>query len=133
MLMLIATLAAFGCGGDAETPTSATSTAPITILFSGTLQPRGTRFYSYTLATAGQVSAMLASLERGVTPVTNTLELGIGIPAGTGCATTITSMTSTSLIPQLKQDFGAGTYCVRISDTDGLPVPMNFTIKVVHP
>ena len=126
-------IAISACGEKTDTPTSATSTAPTTILFSGTLQPLGTRFYSYTMTTAGTVSAMLASLERGNTPATNMLELGLGIPAGTGCATSVASNTNTALIPQLSQDFGVGTYCVRISDKDGLPVPMNFTIRLVHP
>ena len=123
------------CGDKAETPTSATTTTPTstTILFSGTLQPLGTRFYSYTMTSAGSVSAMLASLERGSTPMNNSLELGLGIPAGTGCATSVASNTNTSLIPQLRQDFDKGTYCVRVSDKDGLPTAMTFTIRLVHP
>jgi len=122
------------CGKSAETPTSATTTAePITILFSGSLQPLGTRFYSYTMTSAGTVSAMLASLERGSTPMNNSLELGLGVPAGTACATSVASNTGTSLIPQLRQDFDKGTYCVRISDKDGLPTAMTFTIRLVHP
>jgi hypothetical protein len=131
----IAAVVMCACGDNAETPTSATSTTaePITILFSGTLQPLGTRFYSYTMTSAGTVSAMLASLERGSTPMSNSLELGLGIPAGTGCATSVASNTNTSLIPQLRQDFDKGTYCVRISDKDGLPAAMTFTIRLVHP
>lgn len=133
LMALIATLAAAGCGDGVETPTSATTTDPVTVLFSGTLQPGGTRFYSYSLTTTGTVSAMLASLERGNTPMPNALELGIGIPAGTGCATITSSQTTTSLVPQLQQTAAIGTYCVRISDTAGLPSPMNFTIRVIHP
>lgn len=131
----IAAAAMCACGDNAETPTSATRTTaePITILFSGTLQPLGTRFYSYTMTSAGTVSAMLASLERGSTPMNNALELGLGIPAGTGCATSVASNTRTSLIPQLRQDFDKGTYCVRISDKDGMPAAMTFTIRLVHP
>ena len=58
-------LASAACSDEIETPTSATTTAtgPVTILFSGTLQPRATRFYSYTLTTSGTVSALLASVE----------------------------------------------------------------------
>lgn len=130
--LLAAIVMAASCGDSAESPTSPT-TGPTTILFSGTLQPRGTRFYSYTLANAGTVSAMLASLERGSTPMTNTLELGIGVPAGTGCAVQNAVIISSSLLPQLRQDTAAGTYCVRIADTLGLPVAMNFTIRVIYP
>ena len=133
LTMLMAALMATGCGGSTETATSPTTTAPSTILFSGTLQPRATRFYSYSMSSAGTVSAMLASLERGNTPMPNSVELGLGIPAGTGCAVSTTSLTTTSLVPQLQQDASIGTYCVRISDTEGLPTAMNFTIRLVHP
>ena len=39
---------------------------------------------------------------------------------------------SASLIPQLRHDAAAGTYCVGVADTDGLSVSMTFTIRVVH-
>lgn len=132
--LLLAAAAAAGCGKDtASTATSPTTTAPTTILFSGTLQPKATRFYSYTMTTAGTVSAMLASLEQGGAPKSNALQLGLGIPAGTGCAVDAPQDTTTSLVPQIKLEAGVGTYCVRISDTAGLPAPMNFTIRVIHP
>lgn len=132
-LMVIAAIAAAGCGDGIESPTSATTTEPTTVLFVGTLQPRSTRFYSYTMTAAGSVSAMLASLERGQTPMPNSVELGLGIPSGTGCAVQVAQNTNPSLVPQIKQDTAIGTYCVRISDTEGLPAAMNFTIRVIHP
>ena len=126
-------ISAAACGEKVSTPTSATTIEPVTILFSGTLQPRSSRFYSYSLTTAGTVTAMLASLERNGVPVSNSLELGLGIPAGTGCAVSAAASTTTALIPQLRQDASTGTYCVRIADIDGLPAAMNFTIRVIHP
>ena len=124
---------AVACSDDLETPTSATATGPVTILFSGTLQPRASRFYSYTLTTAGSVSALLASVERNGAPVANSLEIGIGSPAGTGCAVTLSENVSASLIPQLRHDAAVGTYCVRIADAEGLSAPTTFTIRVIHP
>ena len=132
-MALMAVLGAAGCNKAATTPTSPTTTTATTILFDGTLEPKSTRFYSYTMTTAGTVSAMLASLERNNSPMPNALEIGLGIPAGTGCAVSASQNASSQLIPHLKQDFGTGTYCVRISDVDGLPAPMNFTIRLVHP
>ena len=126
-------IAAAACGETVETPTSATTTDPVTVLFSGTLQPRSSRFYSYTLRSVGTVTAMLASLERNGVPVNHTLELGLGVPAGTGCAVSAAASTTTALVPQLRQDATIGTYCVRIADVDGLPSAMNFTIRVIHP
>lgn len=123
------------CGDEIESPTSpsTTATGPATVLFSGTLQPRASRFYSYTLATAGTVSALLASVERNGVPVANPLEIGIGSPAGTGCAATMTASAAASLIPQLRHDAPVGTYCVRVADVEGLPAPAVFTIRVIHP
>jgi len=128
-------LASAACSDDIETPTSATTTeiGPATVLFSGTLQPRATRFYSYTVTTSGTVSALLASVERNGVPAANPLEIGIGSPAGTGCAVTISANVSASLVPQLRHDAVAGTYCVRVADTEGLSAPMTFTVRVIHP
>ena len=134
MAICVAALASTSCSGEAESPTSPTTTSTATtILFSGTLQPQSTRFYSYTTTSAGQVSAMLASLERNGVPMPNALELGLGIPAGTGCSVDNPQATTTALVPQIRRDTAVGTYCVRISDVDGLPAPMNFTIRVIHP
>lgn len=123
------------CSDDLDTPTSATATAtgPVTILFSGTLQPRTSRFYSYTLTTAGAVSALLASVERNGVPAANPLEIGIGSPAGTGCAVMMSAHVSASLIPQVRHDAAVGTYCVRVADIEGLSAPTTFTIRVIHP
>jgi hypothetical protein len=135
MLALGATLAVCGCSKDQSptSPSTTTAATPTTILFSGTLAPRATRFYSYSMTTAGSVSAMLASLERNGAPTSNALEIGLGIPAGTSCSVSAALNSSSQLTPQLRQDFGIGTYCVRISDIDGLPASMTFTIRVIHP
>lgn len=126
-------VAGAACSEEIETPTSATATGPITILFSGTLQPRSSRFYSYTITTAGAVTALLASVERNGVPVLDALEIGIGSPAGTGCAVTVSANVSAALVPQLRHEAGVGTYCVRVADSDGLSAPMAFTIRLIHP
>ena len=123
------------CSEDLATPTSATAiaTGPTTIVFSGTLQPRTSRFYSYTVATAGSVSALLASVERNGAPLADALEIGIGSPAGTGCAVTMSALVSASLVPQLRHEAAAGTYCVRVADVEEWSAPATFTIRVIHP
>jgi hypothetical protein len=124
------------CSEEVETPTSASSatiSGPVTVLFSGTLQPRSSRFYSYTVSTAGTVSALLASVERNGVPSSNPLEVGIGTPAGTDCAVAISAKVSAALIPQLRHDVAVGTHCVRVADSDGLSAPMTFTVRVIHP
>lgn len=133
LLFLVTPLGCLGCDEPLDPPTSPTTTTPAPILFVGTLQPMATRFYSYTLTSAGTITAMLASLEQHGVPAANALELGIGIPAGTGCAVESPTTATPSLMPQIRQDASTGTYCVRIADRTGLPSPLNFTIRVVHP
>ena len=131
---LLVLLTLTGCNKDTTTsPTSTTTTTQATILFSGSLEPRTSRFYSYTLTTSGTVSALLASVERNGKPTSTPLELGIGVPAGTGCAVLAVTYGGPTLVPQIKQDFSTGTYCVRIADVDGLPQAATFTIRVIHP
>lgn len=135
MVGVVLMLVGVACSEDIETPTSATETVtgPTTILFSGTLQPRTSRFYSYSVTAAGSVSALLASVERNSVPMADALEIGIGSPAGSGCAVTVSAHVSAALVPQLRHEAAAGTYCVRVADTRGLPAPMAFTIRVIHP
>jgi len=134
-LLLAGALFCTGCSTDLDTPTSPSSTGTTTIkLFTGVIPVKGTKFYSYTVSNAGTVTAMLASLTTGTgTVVGRTLELGIGIPAGTGCAVSEPINTTPALVPQLAQEATAGTYCVRIADLEGLPASMNFAIRIVHP
>lgn len=132
--LLLLAAAAASCGDDSETPTAPTTATPTTILFSGFLQPGTSRFYSFTMSSAGTVTAMLGSVERaGGAPVPGRLELGLGTPAGTGCAVTVSQITSAALVPQLAQETAAGTHCVRVLDVDGLPSAVTFTVRVVRP
>ncbi len=136
VLILGAALMAAGCGDEVSTPTSAssTTTASMTTLFTGVIPVKGTKFYSYTVTTAGTVSAMFASLTTGGgAVVVRSMELGIGIPAGTGCAVREVINTTAALVPQLTQEAAVGVYCVSIADVEGLPAPMNFAIRIVHP
>jgi hypothetical protein len=136
ILILGAMLVGAGCGDEVSTPTSASSTtaASLTQLFTGVMPIKGTKFYSYTVTTAGTVSATFASLTTGAGAVAGrSMELGIGIPAGTGCAVREVINTTPALVPQLTQEAAAGVYCVSLADVEGLPASMNFAIRIVHP
>lgn len=135
IVVVVLMLGGAACAGDIETPTSATETVagPSTILFSGTLQPRSSRFYSFGVSAAGSVSAVLASVERNGLPSPDALEIGIGSPAGTGCALAMSAHVSASLVPQLRHEAAAGTYCVSVADVDGVPASLTFTIRVIYP
>ena len=114
-------------------PSDVIVTTSITELFAGTLPVRGTRFFSYTVTQPGTAFLTLASLTAGSTPTSNRVTLGVGIPAGTGCALQESTSTSAALTFQLQHSSPIGIYCVNVTDADGLPSEMAFAIRIVHP
>ncbi|MEO8678444.1 MAG: hypothetical protein ABI665_05320 [Vicinamibacterales bacterium] len=134
LLSLIAVIGCAACSEPASTPTSPSEVTVGTQLFSGTLPVAGAKFYSYSVNTGGTVAAMLASLSPGLggSPSTR-VELGIGIPAGTGCRLLTSSVVGPALVPQLQLSQTPGVYCVSIADTGSLVSPMAFAIRISHP
>ncbi|MFN8057945.1 MAG: hypothetical protein U0Q12_02185 [Vicinamibacterales bacterium] len=128
------TLVALGCGSKSPT----VPTAAVTLgseFFADTLSPQSSAFYSFVVTDGGTVSLTLASVTGAAgQPVAADLELGLGIPAGTGCRTSVTVVTRASLTAQLAQSAVSGTYCVNIADTARrLTAPAKFSIRIVHP
>jgi hypothetical protein len=129
----IAVAAALTMACEASTPTG-----PITLrteTFTGSLAVGASRFYSFTVTAGGTVSVTLASVTSqadGAT-LTQPLEIGIGVPAGTGCSTSVATSVSSGLVTQLQMSAGTGVHCVRVSDTAGLPLPINFSLRFTHP
>lgn len=130
-----AVLLAVACGDNASSPTSPTTTTAVTELLIGSLSVGGSRFYSFTLSSAGTVSVMLASVTSPITgsPVAKALEIGVGVPAGTGCATTTAQSAAAALTSQMIVSLQAGTFCVRVADTGELTSAVNFALRFTHP
>jgi hypothetical protein len=123
--------------GDEPSPTSPTDTTAVTtsVTYAGTLDVGASRFYSFTNNAAGSVTAFLASVTSPDTrlPVAAPLELGIGVPAGTGCATTTTQVVAPGLVSQITVSLAAGVFCVRVADAGELRAPITFAIRFTHP
>jgi hypothetical protein len=142
MKWMVGTLAAgaamllSGCSEKMTTPTSpSTDTTLRTGHFSGSLVAGGSRFYSLTVAQAGTISAMLASVTsppRGVALETS-LGLGIGRPAGTGCALSTSTITGSALTTQLQESAIAGVYCVSVYDVGHLTGGVDFVVRFSYP
>lgn len=138
-LLALAVAAALtaACGDDSSTsPTDTTSTSTTTtITYTGTLDVGASRFYSFTNAAAGSVTAFLASVTAtdGRAPLSTPLELGIGVPAGTGCATTTTQVVTPGLVSQMSVSLAAGVFCLRIADAGSLKTPVSFAVRFTHP
>ena len=125
-----------GCGKDAATPTSATAPDGLvdgtSRLFTGTLPPGDTQFYSFSIAQDSGVFVTLASVtgvdtrDASDTP----LLLGLGVPRGTGCATTARPMFAAALTPQIREFTTQGVHCVSVSDPGTLKSPVRFAVRI---
>jgi hypothetical protein len=138
-LLAIAALAALAvaCGDDSPTsPADTTTTSAATsITYTGTLDVGGSRFYSFSNAAAGSVTAFLASVTSPATrlPVAVPLEIGLGVPAGTGCSTTTTQIVAPGLVSQMTVSLAAGVFCLRVADAGELRAPVAFAVRFSHP
>ena len=102
--------------------------------FFGTLAVRGSAFYSFQVVVEGTVGITFAGLMTGTNgaALSTPVELGVGIPAGTGCPTTATTTASTALSPQLSTSMTPGIYCVKITDPGNLTAAASFAIRISH-
>ena len=124
-----------GCDDSPVAPTETTTTTSTTTastiqMFSGTLDPGGTAFFSFT-AQGGQVKAQLSSLtlvgSREATTVT--LRVGVGVPRGLGCDVAGTIELSPGLVSQSVLTIPAGIHCMSVEDIGGLPDKAQFLLK----
>ena len=136
--VLLASLAAAGCGNGTTTSPSTTTTTTATTsteLFTGTLSPRGSAFYSFGVTNAGTVSVTLVSTTTskigpaGALP----LSIGFGIPSGFGCAVSSAVDATPGLTSQLSATGSAsGIYCLNVADLAGLSGDTLFVLRIVH-
>lgn len=128
-----------GCGNDSApttpTPTTTTTVNPpsVTEVWENSLAVGGTRFYSFTVGLNGTVNVTLERLTEGGADSTAQLNLGTGLPAGTGCNVAGTSAVSAGPEPQVSTTSAPGVYCARVSDPGNLALPASFRILIAHP
>jgi len=136
LIAAVLAVVTIACGDD-ESPTepSSTTSTATTVTYTGTIDAGGSRFYSFTNAAAGSVTAFLASVTAADSrlPLATPLELGIGVPAGTDCATTITQIVSPGLVSQITASLAAGVFCLRVADAGELRAPVTFAVRFSHP
>lgn len=126
-----------GCGDSTTTtsPSTTTTTTTSTELFSGTLAPKGSTFYSFTVVNAGTISVTLASTATAkIGPaISSRLTIGLGVPSGFGCAISSSVDTTAGLTAQLSApNTPAGILCVNISDPGVLTGDTLFVVRIVH-
>lgn len=136
VVLVAVAVAAAACGDGLPTPTSPTAPAEsveaTTRLFVGTLAPRGAAFFSFTVPQDSGVFITLASLTAagGRGALTVPLALGLGVPRGTGCATTTTVVTTADLAAQIREWRAAGVHCASLVDQGRLSADAAFAIRI---
>jgi hypothetical protein len=130
LVLLVAALAAAGCGNNSSVTAPSTPATPEA--FSGSLPVQGSSFYSFTVATAGTVSLSLSSLTSNpLSPASSSVvRLGLGVPLGTGCSVSTSIDTAAGLTTQLTAPVNPDVYCVNIADIGNLTGPTDFTILI---
>jgi hypothetical protein len=117
------------CGSD--TPTSPSTTDPVTETFSSIVQPKGSTSRSFTTTASGTITVTLTSLGQDTAAIR--LALGLADAASGDCAPTYSVITTQYSGRQLSQTADAGQYCILVTDIGELTGQTTFTVTVVHP
>jgi hypothetical protein len=134
-LVLLTAVATGACGNSGTTTSPTTTSTTQTELFTGTLSPKGSAFYSFTVTTTGAVSVTLASATTAkIGPAGSPkLSIALGVPSGFGCSATSSVDATPGLTAQLTSGSSAdGIYCVNVSDPGSIATDTLFVIRIVH-
>jgi len=136
VLVACALLAGAGCD-EPPTTTQPSSNPALTVEpFSGTLVKGGTTFYSFVVPVKGTVSLTLLTLTIAGAPTDLAIQMGMGVPAGTTCSTTVLPSVTAGAAPQLSNnDVNPGIYCVILTDANNntLTANANFNVNITRP
>jgi hypothetical protein len=133
--LLLWLMVASACEDAPTSPDDTTTPSTSSVVFEGTLDPEGSRFYSFSAAQTGSVTVNLASLnlvgrrEALTVPV----QIGVGVPKGEGCDNTESIETTPALVSQFSASLNSGIHCVSITDAGQLPGAAVFLIRFSHP
>jgi hypothetical protein len=123
------------CVGSPFEPSTSSSAASTTNLFTGTLGVQGSSVYQLIVNEASNVSITLASLAAGPlgAPAPATVGLALGTPSeGTeGCPHTIDRRVAPALTAQLRTERTAGTHCLELYDVGNLTGEVTFAVRIV--
>ncbi len=138
LLVLFGSLAS-GCSNNSSTsPTTPTTPSTTTVRerYTSTLPVGGTKFYSFSIATAGNVTATLESIGGAGVPSSVIVNLGIGTPFQTTCSANFTQVQVTGdagLTAVVTGSQQPGALCVVVNDVGNLYAPATFTVVIDHP
>jgi hypothetical protein len=138
VLVCTGMLSLAACGKDSSTssttsPTPVAAEATVTENFDASVTVGGGVFYSFNIASYGNVAVTLKSVTGPNLPEAVLVSVGVGRPSGTGCTTTTAVSVGPGDSPQLTGVWGPGIYCVRIYDGGALTGTVRVSASVAHP
>ena len=117
-----------------ETDSGITPLEFTTETFAGTLDSKGSTFYSFQVRQAGPVGLTLAAVQApGGAALATPLGIGVGIPSGTTCARSTSQTAPPGLAAQVTVTLNPGIYCAAVFDSGNLTSAVNFAMRVRHP
>jgi hypothetical protein len=137
-VLLLSGLLGAACSSNTPATPSTTPPAgtPIRERYTSTLPVGGTKFYSFSIATSGNVVATLESIGGDGVPSTVVVDMGVGAPLQTSCSANLAAVQVggsaglASVVTSLQQP---GVQCVVVSDVGNLFAPATFTVVIDHP
>jgi hypothetical protein len=118
----------------AQTDSTITPLEFITETFAGTLEAKGSNFYSFVVTQAGPVGLTLAAVQApGGAALATPLGIGVGIPSGVTCARSTSQTAPPGLAAQVTVTLNPGTYCAAVFDSGNLASAVNFAMRIRHP
>lgn len=130
--------AACSTGATSPTFTVPVSSRTVTEVFQSTLPVNGFRFYSFSIAGTGPITATLTSIGGTGVPPSVVVTMGIGSPGGVTCLPTTSAEVQVTGTASLTTQVTAtpqepGVFCVILRDTGNLFAPASFTVTIDHP
>jgi hypothetical protein len=131
-------LASNACSNNSTTTPSTTTPATTTYRerFTSSLAVGGSQFFSFSIATAGTVTATLESIGGPGVPPGIVVNMGVGTPYQTTCSASQSEVQVTGdagLTAVLTGTQQPGALCVIVSDPGNLFAPATFTVVIDHP
>jgi len=129
-------LALAGCGNRIVPlgPSGNPNTVALTVeSFLGVLPVEGARFYSFTVSQDGPVSLTLLSLTENGEASAAAVNIGIGVPQGTGCTLIDSRTAGVDVKPQFQNFYQAAVYCARVADVGNLTSEATFALNIAYP
>jgi len=135
-LVLLTVVLSAACGNRIVPlgPSGNPNTVALTVeSFIGVLPVEGSNFYSFTMTQDGPVSLTLLSLTENGEASAAAINIGIGVPQGTGCTLIDSRTAGVDVRPQFQNSYAAAVYCARVADTGNLTSEATFALNIAYP